>query len=334
MKPNLIGIFTLGVVICLAISPLQAQDPKVVVLQGVFQKMDWKNPAVQIHLDVQGSNGEIEHWVVVGDSLPAMLRSGLSREGVQRGESVIVCGFPSAKPGTTLEGGGIALMDGRTFYFGPAAANCRQAGASTQASTTGGKRAVANLASSVVNSPVLPFVNSPVQPFVAAPVTAFGVPPIVARGGFATSGANNENPVLIQGIIGRVDWRDPQVVLSLDAPGRDGRLTQWTVIGDPPQVMSQLGVARDALKIGESIVVCGLFRDPSRGRVPQVLNAGGIAFANGGTYYFGPSANQCRGTVGNAEASTPKPEPILNSPVQPFVTAPVTQFGVDPTRKK
>ena len=329
MKPNLIGILTLGAVICLAISPLQAQDPKVVILQGVFQNMDWKNPAVQIHLDVQGGNGEIEHWVVVGDSLPAMFRSGLSREGVQRGQSVIVCGLPSAKPGTTLEGGGIALMDGRSFYFGPAAANCRQAGASV----TEEKRAVTDRASSVVNSPVQPFVNSPVQPFVSAPVTAFGVPPVVSRGGFATTSASKDQPVLMQGIIRRVEWRVPQVVVILDAAGGDGRVSQWSVIGDSPQIMAQRGVAQDVMKIGESVVVCGLLPEPSRGRTAKVLNAGGIAFANGRTQYFGDAADQCRGASGQA-ASTPRPEPVVNSPVQPFVTAPVTQFGVDPARKK
>jgi hypothetical protein len=99
--------------------------------------------------------------------------------------------------------------------------------------------------------------------------------------------------------------------------------------------MSQRGVVQDLLKIGESVVVCGLLPDPLRGRPAKVLTAGGIAFANGRTQYFGDAADQCRGAGGNEHtASTPKPEPVVNSPVQPFVTAPVTQFGVDPVRKK
>ena len=344
MKPNHLGILTVAAAACLATASLSSQDSasvdkdpnKVVLMQGVFKSIDWTNPAVQVHLDVQNSKGKTEHWVMEGDSPATMLRRGFARDTIQSGQAIIVCGLmPGQSPparrvaGATLDAGGIALADGRTLYFGRAADNCRQTGASQQPPAS-----AASIAP-VVNSPVQPFVNSPVQPFVSAPVTAFGVPPVVSRGAFATTNSEAERPVILQGVIRNVDWTDPQVIVHLEVRNA-GRLSQWTVSEDSPQIMLQMGVAKETLKIGESIVVCGILetQPASRPGGAQVLNGGGIAFADGRTEYFGRAAGNCRGTTGDRQAasSPAKPAPVVNSPVQPFVTPPVGGFGVEPRR--
>ena len=320
MKPNSIGILLSAVVLSLAAVSLDAQESKVVVVQGLLQNIEWTSP-VRVYLDVQNGNGQTERLVVTGDSPAVMTRQGFARDAVQRGQSVIVCGVVSEKTSpSTVDGGGIALMDGRTIYFGGAAADCRRAGASSNQQTA------------TAPNTVPPILNSPVQPFVSSPVTAFGVAPVVTRGGFATASPDNNKPLLLQGVIRSVDWRDPSVVLIVEAPGPDGGLRQWSMIGDSPQIMVQRGVQKDLLKQGAAVVVCGATLQAGRNS-GQVLNAGGIAFADGRTHYFGRAAEQCRGTKTASEGSKPKPEPILNSPVQPFVSPPVTAFGVDPAKR-
>ena len=129
MKPNHLGILTVAAAACLATASLSSQDSasvdkdpnKVVLMQGVFKSIDWTNPAVQVHLDVQNSKGKTEHWVMEGDSPATMLRRGFARDTIQSGQAIIVCGLmPGQSPparrvaGATLDAGGIA-----NFVFWP-----------------------------------------------------------------------------------------------------------------------------------------------------------------------------------------------------------------------
>jgi hypothetical protein len=338
MKPNRLGIVITAAAIWLCASYTIAQNSgseedreKVIVLQGSVKSIDWENP-VRVHVEVQDNKGQAAHWIIAGDNPQAMVQRGFAQDTLKPGDSVIVCGL-RVKPNATRQeteiavaGGGIALVDGRTLFFGLAEEPCRQAGASQQADSQA-------LAVPSVNSPVQPFVNSPVQPFVSAPVTAFGVAPVVTRGAFATSvdsSVNSNKPVILLGVIQNVEWTNPNVSIHLEVQDGAGRLERWSVSGDSPATMTQHGLAKQALTRGEPVIVCGV--DPKTTnpqRNARALVGGGVAFADGRTIYFGQAADNCRGPGAGQPASSAKNGvPIVNSPVQPFVTSPVTRFGV------
>ncbi len=333
MKPNRLALLTiLTIIACVPLALAQTNGAgKAVVLQGQFKSIDWSNPQVQLHLDVQIDNGRTEHWLVVGDAPGSMLQSGLARDGLRSGDAIIVCGHRHSD--LVLDGGGIALVDGRTVFFGGAANDCRQAGGSPQPTPTASARAP------LLNSPVQPFVNSPVQPFVSSPVTAFGVPPVVAGGGFATA-SDTKKPVILQGVIQNVNRTASTMTLDIDVPDGSGRSQRWVIAGDAPKTMSQ------ELQRGAPVIVCGAFPSaptPTRQSNAQVLVPGGLAFADGRTIYFGQAADTCQGTVVPLDSvfspNTQQPQPVspsknvapvVNSPVQPFVNPPVPPFGTPP----
>jgi hypothetical protein len=318
MKQNRLAILTIAAIFaCAPFALAQTTEPeKVIVLQGEVKSIEWVHPNVQIHMDVRTGVTQVDHWTIAGDDPGLMVQRGLTRDSLKSGDAIILCGL---RPGGSrvLEGGGIALVDGRTLYFGRAAEECRQTGGKPQ--TASSKPAI----TPIVNSPVQPFVNSPVQPFVSAPVTAFGVPPFLANTSVATA-TDTKKPMILQGVIRAVNQSGPKVTLHVDVQADGGRIDRWSVEGDAPRTMLQ------ALRSGEPVIVCGTLLSPLAPRnTTRVLIAGGLSFADGSTIYYGEAADSCRGTVITPQTvSAPaSPKPVVNSPVQPFVNPPVTQFG-------
>lgn len=80
-----------------------------------------------------------------------------------------------------------------------------------------------------------------------------------------TAEYDRTKPVKVSGIVRKVEWSNPHIWFYVE--GKDdisGRTAVWGFSGAPPGMLKRRGISRDALKVGDTIVVDGfLARDGS-----------------------------------------------------------------------
>src|SRR5215510_6763121 len=68
---------------------------------------------------------------------------------------------------------------------------------------------------------------------------------------------DNERGTALDGVVARVLWQNPHVLLWLDVPAADGAVTRWTVESESPNVLARLGWSPDTIAAGARIAVLG-----------------------------------------------------------------------------
>ena len=67
---------------------------------------------------------------------------------------------------------------------------------------------------------------------------------------------DGDKPVVLKGVVTKVDWRNPHIWVYLDV--RDGdKVTKWECEGGAPNALTRQGWSRDHLKLGEELTVEG-----------------------------------------------------------------------------
>ncbi len=85
------------------------------------------------------------------------------------------------------------------------------------------------------------------------------------------------NPVQIEGVLTRVEWKNPHIWFYLDVTNADGSVSNWGFSGAPPGLLFRRGISRESLMIGELIKVEGF-----RARDGSTNASGGqVTFADG-----------------------------------------------------
>lgn len=88
-----------------------------VEFSGTVTKVEWVNPHVWIHMDVD-NNGTIEPWAFEAGTPNVLFRRGFTRESLLPGTAVMVDGY-QAKDGTNRANGrDITLADGTKLFLG------------------------------------------------------------------------------------------------------------------------------------------------------------------------------------------------------------------------
>lgn len=64
-------------------------------------------------------------------------------------------------------------------------------------------------------------------------------------------------PLLLHGIVTRVDWMNPHVRFWMDVKDETGKVTTWEFELGSPNTLLRSGLSRNSLKIGEEIKVRG-----------------------------------------------------------------------------
>ena len=73
---------------------------QVIELEGVVQRVLFKNPHPLIYIEVTAENGEKVVWSIQGANATSMSKDGWTAETVQAGEVIRAKGHPSRAPGT------------------------------------------------------------------------------------------------------------------------------------------------------------------------------------------------------------------------------------------
>ena len=86
--------------------------------EGTVTKMEWVNPHVWIHLEVDLANGTTENWAFEGGTPNVLFRRGFTRRSMMPGTRVVVDGY-QAKDGTNRANGrDLTFTDGTKLFLG------------------------------------------------------------------------------------------------------------------------------------------------------------------------------------------------------------------------
>lgn len=86
--------------------------------EGTVVRMEWVNPHVWIHLDVDLPDGTTERWAFEGGTPNVLFRRGFTRRSLQPGVRVVVDGY-QAKDGTRRANGrDLTFPDGTKLFLG------------------------------------------------------------------------------------------------------------------------------------------------------------------------------------------------------------------------
>jgi hypothetical protein len=91
---------------------------KPVSLAGPVTKLEWVNPHAWIHIDVTGSDGKVETWMIEAGSPNVLLRRGFNKSMLQIGTVIQITGFQAKGGAHKANGGKMTLPDGQTLLIG------------------------------------------------------------------------------------------------------------------------------------------------------------------------------------------------------------------------
>ena len=100
--------------------------------------------------------------------------------------------------------------------------------------------------------------------------------PVAAHHSFAAE-YDGSKPVKVSGVVTKVEWTNPHIWFYVDVKDDQGRVTNWGFSAGPPGVLQRRGINRNAMKIGDVVVVEGFrARDGSNN-----ASGGRVTFADG-----------------------------------------------------
>ena len=105
---------------------------------------------------------------------------------------------------------------------------------------------------------------------------------------------DGNKPVMLKGVITKVEWTNPHCHFYMDVKDPAGKTTNWKFEGFPPNVLARTGFKKDVtLKVGDTLTVFGwLARDGS-----ALAHAREVTLADGKRLFFGPPAGTGEGNA-------------------------------------
>ncbi len=87
-------------------------------VEGTVTRMEWVNPHIWIHMDVEQPDGTVENWAFEGGTPNVLFRRGFTKESLLPGTRIVVDGY-RAKDGTNRANGrDITFTDGTKLFLG------------------------------------------------------------------------------------------------------------------------------------------------------------------------------------------------------------------------
>ena len=111
---------------------------------------------------------------------------------------------------------------------------------------------------------------------VAGGLMLAAAPPLIAHHSFAAE-YDGSKPVKVSGVVTKVEWTNPHIWFYVEVKDDQGRVANWGFSAGPPGVLQRRGISRNAMKIGDVVVVEGFrARDGSNN-----ASGGRVTFTDG-----------------------------------------------------
>ena len=91
--------------------PVKFQDATVT-------KVELINPHSWIHVDVKMPDGKIENWAIEAGSPNILLRRGITRDTVKKGDKIVIEGYQSKDGSRRANGRDLTLPSGQHLFLG------------------------------------------------------------------------------------------------------------------------------------------------------------------------------------------------------------------------
>ena len=86
--------------------------------KATVTKMEWTNPHVWIHVDVEQPGGTKEAWAIEAGTPNVLFRRGFTKEALLPGTVIVIDGYRSKDGSHRANGRNLTLPDGRVLYLG------------------------------------------------------------------------------------------------------------------------------------------------------------------------------------------------------------------------
>ena len=87
-------------------------------MKGTVTKVEWVNPHVWIHIDVQASDGRVEQWAIEAGTPSVLFRRGFTRNALLPGTEIVVDGYQAKDRSNRANGKDLTFSDGRKMFVG------------------------------------------------------------------------------------------------------------------------------------------------------------------------------------------------------------------------
>jgi hypothetical protein len=128
MKNQTVGILFAGLALAVsASSPLRAHHAFAAEFDGnkpvhfpdaTVTKVELINPHSWIHVDVKMPDGTVENWAIEAGSPNILLRRGITRNTLKKGDKIVVDGYQSKDGSKRANGRDMTLPNGQKLFLG------------------------------------------------------------------------------------------------------------------------------------------------------------------------------------------------------------------------
>ena len=98
---------------------LNFDDSEEITLTGIVTKFDWKNPHIEIFMDVADADGNITSWVLPTAAPGVAGRNGITAKTVLPGDTLVATGWPARDGSNEMRARLMKLEDGTEFRLSP-----------------------------------------------------------------------------------------------------------------------------------------------------------------------------------------------------------------------
>ncbi|HYS27379.1 MAG TPA: DUF6152 family protein [Vicinamibacterales bacterium] len=86
--------------------------------KATVTKMEWTNPHVWIHVDVEQPGATKEAWAIEAGTPNVLFRRGFTKEALLPGTVIVIDGYRSKDGSHRANGRNLTLPDGRVLFLG------------------------------------------------------------------------------------------------------------------------------------------------------------------------------------------------------------------------
>ena len=116
-----------GAMVVASITPVRAHhafaaefDEKkpIKFLDATVTKVELINPHSWIHVDVKQADGTVENWAIEAGSPNILLRRGITKTTLKRGDKIVIDGYQSKDGSHRANGWDLTLSSGQHLFLG------------------------------------------------------------------------------------------------------------------------------------------------------------------------------------------------------------------------